>query len=80
MSVCPSLKKVMCTFSQMVLTFYQCDTLNNSLLDKITYAFSCKISGKKKKSVNPIKNIGFVGKIPGQGCFTFTAVEASCWD
>lgn len=79
MSVCSSLKKVMHTFSQMVLTFYQCGTLNNSLLDNITYAFSCKISGKKKKKVcQSNKNRWFVGKIPGQGCFTFTAVEASC--
>lgn len=63
MSVCSSLKKVMHTFSQMVLTFYQCGTLNNSLLDNITYAFSCKISGKKKKkSVNPIKTVGLLGK------------------
>lgn len=72
-----SLQKVKHSFSQMVLTFYKYGTLNHSLLDKITYAFSCKISGKKKVC-HSNKNHWFVGKIPSQGCFTFTAVDASC--
>jgi len=36
------------------------------------------LKDKKKIDYDSNKNHFLIGKIPGQGCFTFAAVETSC--